>query len=182
MSKQDFKFKSTWKFREAAIHYEKHKCYTFHIAGTFSYYEFWDEEKRRCTEGLVVDGVRVTGYHYFYLNYCPIIQVRALSSNDGLKKQAAERFEGFPKFWDLDWIYFTCLDIAEYGISLEDYNKLPLELNLVLEDDNLSGGRHLLFLKPRGVGASWKGACMQRVQNFLQKMVYLINSFFSKTL
>src|SRR6185312_10842559 len=153
MSKQDFKFKSTWKFREAAIHFEKHKCYTFHIPGTFSYFEFWDEEKRRCTEGYIVGGVRITGYHYFYLNYCPIIQVKAIGVNDGLKKQAAERIEGFPKFWDLDWRYFTALDIAEYGISEEDYAKLPVEIDIVLDEDNTSGGKHFIWLKPRGVGA-----------------------------
>lgn len=156
----DFKFKDTWRFREAAIHYEKHGCYTFHIPDTFSWFEFWDEEHRRCIEGLTIGNVRITGYHYFYLNYCPIIQVRALAENTGKKKQAAERFEGFPKFWDLDWLYFTALDIAEYGITEEEYNKLPLDLNLVIDEDNLSGGKHFIWLKPRGVGASWKGASM----------------------
>lgn len=164
----EFKFKNTDLFRQAAIHFKKWGCYTKLITGTHACNMFWDEEERRCLEGYTVGGIRISGYHYFYLNYCPIEQVVAVGNvKDKTKKQAADRITDFPKFWDLDYIYFTALDIAEYGLpgeTLEDkiayYNKLPLELNLVLEEDNISGGRHLLWLKFRGCGASWKGAAM----------------------
>ena len=66
------KFKDTHRFSPAAHSYKTYGFYTDTIPGTKDYYDFWDEEKRRCLEGYVVDGVRVTGYHYFYLNYCPI--------------------------------------------------------------------------------------------------------------
>lgn len=165
----DFKFKNTYKFREAAIYFEQHGCYNDGgIKDTLDYNNYWNREFKRCLEGLVIEGIRISGYHYFYLNYCPIEQVRSLTSNkDKTSKSAAERFTSFPKFWDLDWIYFTVLDIAEYGIAgetldekIENYNKLPIELNLNLNLENLNGGKHLLFLKARGIGASWKGGSM----------------------
>jgi hypothetical protein len=165
----NFKFKDTWKFRESAIFFEKNGRYNDGgIKDTLDYTNFWKREEKRCIEGLTVDGIRISGYHYFYLNYCPIEQKRAVTSNkDKTVKTAAESFTNFPKFWDLDWMYFTALDIAEYGIEgetleekIENYNKLPLELDLILDMDNLSGGKHLLWLKFRGCGASWKGASM----------------------
>lgn len=165
----NFKFKDTWKFRESAIFFEKNGRYNDGgIKDTLDYTNFWKREEKRCIEGLTVDGIRISGYHYFYLNYCPIEQKRAVTNNkDKTVKTAAESFTNFPKFWDLDWMYFTALDIAEYGIEgetleekIENYNKLPLELDLILDMDNLSGGKHLLWLKFRGCGASWKGASM----------------------
>lgn len=164
----EFKFKDTWKFREAAAHFEKHGTYTKHIKGTHSWKEFWKEEHNRCLNGYTVGNVRISGYHYFYLNYCPIMKVEAVNKDNNVtKRQAAERKASFPKFWDVDWMYFTSLDIAEYGIEgdtleekIENYRKLPIDLNISLTEENLSGGKHFLWLKPRGVGASFKGASL----------------------
>ena len=82
--------------------------YTDTIPGTKDYYDFWDEEKRRCLEGYEVDGVRVTGYHYFYLNYCPIDRAVDAYLPDGTK--VAQRERTFPAFYDGDHIYFTVVD------------------------------------------------------------------------
>lgn len=172
-----FKFKNTWKYREAAIHFERFNCYTKLIAGTHAYWQFWDEEFKRCLEGYTVDNIKISGYHYFYLNYCPIEQVTALNEvKDKTKKTAAKRETKFPKFWDLDWIYFTALDIAEYGLpgdTVEEkiayYRSLPLDIGLVLEEENISGGKHLLWLKFRGCGASWKGAAIPARNFFFVK-------------
>lgn len=41
--------------------------------GTTEYTQFWEEEQRRCVDGYTADdGDYITGYNYFYLNYCPI--------------------------------------------------------------------------------------------------------------
>ncbi|MFK7946409.1 MAG: hypothetical protein AB8G11_02375 [Saprospiraceae bacterium] len=34
-----------------------------------SYRSYWEEQRRRCYEGYEVGGVRITGIHYFYLNF-----------------------------------------------------------------------------------------------------------------
>ena len=161
-----FKFVDTWKFREAAIYFEQHGCYDDGgVEGTLIYDQYWTEQERRCLEGLTVNigghDVRISGYHYFYLNFCPIEQVLAVNNGkDKTKRTAAKRFTNFPKFWDLDWIYFTALDIAEYGLPGDTYEEqvayyesLPLDIDLVLDEDNIGGGKHLLWLKFRGCGA-----------------------------
>jgi hypothetical protein len=52
--------------------------------GTQEYFSFWDEEQRRCTEGYTAeDGDYITGYNYFYLNYCPIDRMVYNTVSDG---------------------------------------------------------------------------------------------------
>lgn len=157
--------KDTHLFTEAARFYKENGRYDCGIYDTPSYWKYWEKEADRCLNGYTAsNGIRVSGYHYFYLNYCPIMKVEAKTATVG------ERVEGFPDFWDVDWIFFTCLDIAEKGISLEDYKKLPIELNIDIEDENnLKGGKHLGWLKPRGVGASFKGGCIGARNYFLIK-------------
>jgi len=60
------KFKNTHLFSPAANHFKEYGFYTDAIPDTKEYYEFWDEERRRCLLGYEIDGVEITGYHYFY--------------------------------------------------------------------------------------------------------------------
>ena len=62
-------FKNTERFSPAAAAFLRQGYYTDALAGTKEYYEFWDRERDRCLYGFELDGVRITGYHYFYLNY-----------------------------------------------------------------------------------------------------------------
>ena len=69
--------KNTNRVREAAITFLKTGNYTNTVPGTKDYYEFWDEEKKRCIYGYTADKgskdeLHITGFNYFYLNYCPI--------------------------------------------------------------------------------------------------------------
>jgi len=59
-------------FEEQARHFMKHGSYTNAPKGTFAYREFWNEQTRRCKEGYSVGGIRLTGEHYFYLNFSQI--------------------------------------------------------------------------------------------------------------
>ena len=65
-------FQNTHNFSPAARTYIRSGYYTDALNGTKEYYEFWDTERNRCMYGFEVSGIRITGYHYFYLNYCPI--------------------------------------------------------------------------------------------------------------
>lgn len=107
-------------FRQSALHFQKYGCYTFAFPNSnpeSEYRQFWDEEQRRCVEGLVrEDGEWITGEHYWYLNYCPI-QI-AVSDDTGMEEtldsinvedienSEALRVEDFPAFWDGDYLYF----------------------------------------------------------------------------
>ena len=93
-------------FRPAALHFKKHGCYTFlrPNPNPNSEYKKWiTEEKRRCREGFVreSDGEWITGYMYWYMNYCPIMLTRV---TEGKKK--ADRVEDFPETWEGIYLRF----------------------------------------------------------------------------
>jgi hypothetical protein len=71
------KIYNTDKFRESAIFFKEHGTYTLAPRGTSDYIRFWDTETKRCMNGYVApDGDSITGYHYFYLNYFPIMRLK----------------------------------------------------------------------------------------------------------
>ena len=93
-------------FRPAALHFKKHGCYTFlrPNPNPNSEYKKWiNEEKRRCREGFVreSDGEWITGYMYWYMNYCPIMLTKV---TEGKKK--ADRVEDFPETWEGIYLRF----------------------------------------------------------------------------
>ena len=61
-------FKDSIKYSPAAQHYLDFGFYSDAMPGTKEYYDYWDEQKERCVQGYL----DITGYHYFYLNFCPI--------------------------------------------------------------------------------------------------------------
>ena len=88
-------------FRPAALHYKKHKCYTFLRPNKNPNSEFFKwiaEEIRRCWYGYVrpSDGEWITGDYYFFLNYCPILVSKSRDS----KNSSADRAIDFPAVWD----------------------------------------------------------------------------------
>lgn len=99
-------------FRPAALHFKEHGCYTFlrPNPNPNSEYRKWiDEEKRRCREGYIreSDGEWVTGYMYWYMNYCPIMLTKI---TEGKKK--ADRVEDFPETWEGIYLRFHYINNA----------------------------------------------------------------------
>ena len=127
------------KFCQAALFFKEHGCYTLAPRGTTDYNNYWDRETDRCLNGYVAeDGDSITGYHYFYLNYCPIMKLDEVEYTDryGNKRTRRERIFGFPRFWDSDYYYFHAIEEAE------------------------NEGKHMAVLKCRQRGYSFKGASM----------------------
>ena len=79
-------------FRERAITYNKKKKYTDYPYGCKPFKDFWDEEKRRCVEGYTVGKYRITGDHYFFINYYRMNVLR----EDAVA--GSGRVESFPAF------------------------------------------------------------------------------------
>ena len=130
---------NTDKFRQAAIFFQQNGCYTLAPRGTTDYIQYWDRETERCLNGYVApDGDAITGYHYFYLNYCPIMKLEEVEykDRDGNIRKRRERIFGFPRFWDEDYFYFHAVEQAEIE------------------------GKHMAVLKSRQRGYSFKGASM----------------------
>lgn len=155
--------------RESAIHFEKYGCYDDGPEGTYQYQEYWKREEARCLNGYSAGGMWIPGKYYFYLNYCPIDFVEERGKNDGKNLVSADRKKGFPKFWDLDYWYFMSVEIARNGISIQDYQELPFDLNINLDASNISGGKNLIWLKGRGAGASYKAASVGTYNFFFKK-------------
>lgn len=130
---------NTNKFRQSAIFFQEHGCYTLAPRGTTDYIQFWEQETNRCLNGYVApDGDAITGYHYFYLNYSPIMRLdeREYVDRYGNTRTKRERVFAFPDFWDGDYYYFNAIEEAE------------------------NNGKHMAVLKARQRGYSFKGASM----------------------
>lgn len=139
------KLHNTDKFRQAAIFFEEHGCYTLAPMGTTDYNKYWEQETDRCKNGYIApDGEGITGYNYFYLNYSPIMALKETEYTDreGNLRKRRERILKFPSFWDYDYYYFCAIEQAE------------------LE------GKHMAVLKCRQRGYSFKGASML-VRNYM---------------
>ncbi len=127
-------FKDTHLFSPAAKSYLEKGYYTDALDGTKEYYDFWDKEMSRCMYGYEVNGVRITGYHYFYLNYCPIDRAVDEVLPDGTVQARRERT--FPAFYDGDYQYFTAVDACR------------------------KENKHMSVLKARRKGFSYKAGSM----------------------
>lgn len=95
------KIYNTNKFRQAALFFKEHGCYTLAPRGTTDYNKYWEQETERCINGYVADdGDAVTGYHYFYLNYSPIMKLEEVEYTDryGNKRTRRERILDFLTF------------------------------------------------------------------------------------
>lgn len=103
-------------FRQPALHFMKHGCYTFLKPNSnphSEYRKFWDEEIRRIREGYVreSDGEWVTGFMYWFLNYTPMMVNKI---EDGKKK--AIRTEEFPYFFEgIYWRFHYLQQAREQG-------------------------------------------------------------------
>ena len=135
----------TDKFRQAAIFFQQHGCYTLAPRGTTDYNKYWEQETDRCLNGYTApDGEGITGYNYFYLNYSPIMRLKEeeYTDREGNLRKRRQRILEFPSFWDYDYYYFCAIEQAE------------LEY------------KHMAVLKCRQRGYSFKGGSML-VRNYM---------------
>lgn len=139
------KFTNTHVFNEEGRRWFETRQYTEATPKTQPWYEYWREQKRRCLEGYEVGGVRITGYHYFYLNFGVMMRhdpesIIALDqfedAEDLIDAAGADEVEGMPDFYDYDWIFFNNIERAE------------------------KMGKHMAVLKARRKGYSYKVGSM----------------------
>lgn len=128
------KIKFSDKFRQPALTYIKTGEYCPYPKGTTEYMNYWTTEQDRCLNGYTADdGDYISGYNYFYLNYCPINRIVNKLVNGKVKPVNEVTF---PDFWDYDYYYFWAIEEAQ------------------------SHGKHLCVLKSRRRGYSYKAAAM----------------------
>lgn len=133
------KIKNSDKFRQAAIRFLETGSYCTYPPGTSEYFKYWDEEMQRCIYGYTADdGDFITGYNYFYLNFCPITRIsyKKVKNRKGIEEFQPVSDHSFPDFFDYDYFYFTAIEEAE------------------------EKGKHICLLKSRRKGFSLKGGAM----------------------
>ena len=109
------KIKSSDKFRQSALTFINTGQYCSYPQGTSEFFQFWDREKDRCIDGYTTDdGDYISGYNYFYLNYCPIQRIVYKEKIvNGIKKIVKTRELLFPDFYDYDYYFFQAMQQAE---------------------------------------------------------------------
>lgn len=131
--------KNSNKFREPALQFIATGHYCSYPEGTSEYFKYWDEQMDRCKYGYTADdGDFISGYNYFYLNFCPIQRIiyTTINNPDGSTKIKKTRDLQFPDFYDYDYYFFQAVEDAE------------------------GEGKHLCALKSRRKGYSYKNAAM----------------------
>lgn len=108
-------YKDADYFRQSALHFLKHGCYTFlrpNSNPNSEYRKFWDREIDRCYNGLLrlSDGMWIPGYMYWLLNYCPMM-INEYQKN----RKKAIRKEGFAYFFEGIWYRYLYLYNAREG-------------------------------------------------------------------
>lgn len=151
---EDISFFNINQARQAALYFDKHKHYEYpppkpKNEKDDSYYQrfmqsaqwpeykaYWDEEERRCNEGIIIPGslkdgklqdIHITGHHYSYLNY------KLIAHESGSHKSGENIHKNIPSFarkvgrvdnkppdfWDGDYHYYHAVEIAKkFGMNL----------------------------------------------------------------
>jgi len=166
----DGKWIDTTVFRKEAIKFKKYGYFCSDYWGTPGWQDYWEEQLKRCQEGYEVNGHKVTGHHYMYMNFCQIQVVKKLEGKKASKKETT-----FPDFWDGDYDYFWSLEIARNGITPEELEKLALEVQP--HPNHLEGGYHMIVGKSRRKGYSYKnGAISANYYNTERKAQVIIGA------
>lgn len=155
---EDVAFVGTEAFSKTGKHFIEHGVYTdLHpVYDRAAYTAFWDEEERRCKEGLTlpaklvvdaegnhkVQNLHITGEHYGYLNYAEIKRSQDFEQGTlfGLNGEVITSHNGnaksfsLPSFWDGDYYFFKAIELCR---------KI---------------GKHLVVGKARRKGYSYKNA------------------------
>lgn len=97
--------------------------------GSKPYKDFWNRELLRCFKGLKVNGYKITGDHYFFLNYyiLPIV--------DEKNKAGSGRPDDFPDFYTSQYEYFHYIELCRIlgydavGLKARGVKTCPLNTN-----------------------------------------------------
>jgi hypothetical protein len=98
-------FTNSKEFSYLAQIYDETGFYTHLREDTHAYLDFWNDVRKKCIEGFTNSvGIRITGHHFFYLNFCRI---------SGYNAKIGKKTEMFPNFMDLDYDYFHMVEYCE---------------------------------------------------------------------
>ena len=80
--------------------------YTSYYFGSKAYRDFWNEEYKRCREGMTVNGYTIPGTYYYFLNYYQLPQTE-------VKKLGTSRQDIFPEFYSAQYEFFHYFELCK---------------------------------------------------------------------
>lgn len=97
----EYYLKNTKRWQDAGLQYTNSITrpnfegghYTKYVKGTFKYKQYWDNEKEKVKNGIIIDNIYIPPFYYWYLNFCPIY--------DDVKKK-----KRLGDVWDSDLWFF----------------------------------------------------------------------------
>lgn len=153
---QGLDFNPDW-FTETREIFLRTGHYCQYPRNTKAYNDFWDEQYRRCQNGMTVNEYTITGDHYFFLNFYQLMDLTSA------KKAGSSRLYDFPKFFVGQYEFFHYVELAR-----------RLRMNAVL-------------MKARGVGYSEINASIlansyNSQPNSVNVLAAALDNYLSKTL
>lgn len=165
-------FVNTNLFREDARTFQRNGVYIIEPENSIFWLDYWKKRRERSLKGYEIAGTKITGDHYFYLNFTRIERVpeealRKIQKSKRRKKQTIKVYD-FPDFWDGDYTYYWSRELAKYDIldifnepEMEDEEKMlkrkkelfnQLGLKVKINPKYLTGGRNIIVGKGRRRG------------------------------
>lgn len=102
---QGLDFDPDW-FTETRETFLKTGKYCQFRPNTKAYAEFWDEQYRRCRNGMTVNGYTITGDNYFFLNFFQLMDL------DNTEKAGGGRMYIFPAFYAGQYEMFHYIELC----------------------------------------------------------------------
>lgn len=102
---QGLDFNPDW-FLEARNNKLQTGHYTSYYFGSKAYRDFWNEEYRRCRDGMTVNGYTIPGTYYYFLNYYQLPQTE-------VKKLGTSRQDIFPEFYSAQYEFFHYFELCK---------------------------------------------------------------------
>ena len=97
-------FDPSW-FTEARNTFLKTERYCSYYPGSKMYRDFWNEEYRRCKNGMTVNGYTITGFNYYFLNYYQLPSTEQEKAGDS-------RTVIFPNFFVYQYEFFHYFELC----------------------------------------------------------------------
>ena len=137
---------NTQYFKEAALDFKKNNgFYTRAPIGSREWTEYWEMHEKRCLEGYQVGDTYITGRHYFYLNFTPIMRVTdSLGATKKAGNQIMDKEIDFADFYEIGYEWYRFKQIAWFGGTFMGITS--------------PGAKHLVAAKTRGAGWSFQEA------------------------
>jgi len=95
----EYNFTDTDLWRSSCLNFITNKKYTNSHPKSEDYKTFWLTERRKCVQGIIINGIFIPGSYYFFLNYNPIYN-------------KIENRQTFPDVFDGQYHLFLHIELA----------------------------------------------------------------------